>query len=78
MKEAVMEWTGQQVVRDLERLGHHETLVIPCDGEAALKNLVSEVSRTRGDAVSISEHSAVGDPQGNGLIERAVRTVERF
>ena len=74
MKGAVMEWTGQHVVRDLERLRHHER---PCDGEAALKNLVSEVSRIRGDAVTISEHSAVGDSQGNDLIECAVRTVER-
>ena len=78
MKGAVMEWTGQQVVRDLERLRHHERLVIPCDGEAALKNLVTEVARLRGDAVTISEHSAVGDSQGNGCTERAVRTVEEM
>ena len=76
MKGAVMEWTAQQVVRDLERLGHHERLVIRCDGEAALKSHVSEVARMRGDVVTISEHSAVGDSQGNGLIERAVRTVK--
>ena len=71
-----MEWTAQQVVRDLDRLGHHERLVIRCDGEAAVKSLVSEVARVRGDVVTISEDSAVGDSQGNGVIERAVRTVE--
>ena len=32
----------------------------------------------RGDAVTISEHSAVGDSEGNGLIERAVKTVEEM
>ena len=70
-----MDWTA--VVRDLERVGRHEKLVIRCDQEAALKTLVSEVARVRGDAVTISEHSAVGDSQRNGFIERAVRNVER-
>ena len=35
MKGAVMEWTGQQVFRDLERLGHHGRSVIRCDQDAA-------------------------------------------
>ena len=39
---------------------------------------MSDVARMRGDAVTISEHSAVGDSQGNGFIERAVRTVEEM
>ena len=51
---------------------------IRCDQEAALKSLVSEVARVRGDAVTISEHCAVGDSQGNDFIERAVRTVEEM
>ena len=52
--------------------------LIRCDHEAALKSLVSEAARMRGDAVAISEHSAVRDSQGNGLIERAVRIVEEI
>ena len=71
----MVEWTAQ-VVRDIERLGHHGRVVNRCDQEAAHKNLVSEVARMRGDAVTTSEHSAVGDSQGNGFIERAVRTTE--
>ena len=78
MKGAIVEWTAQQVVRDLERLGHHGRLVVRSDQEAALRSLVSEVARLRGDAVTILEHSAVGDSQGNGFIERAVRTVEEM
>ena len=78
LKGAVVEWTAQQVVRDLERLGHHGRLVVRSDQEAALRSLVSEVARLRGDAVTIPEHSAVGDSQGNGFIERAVRTVEEM
>ena len=78
MKGGVIEWTAQQVVRDLERLGHHGRLVIRCDQEAALRSSVSEVARMRGDPVAISENSAVGDSQGNGFIERALRTVEEM
>ena len=48
VKGAVVDWTSQQVVRDLERLGHHGRLVIWCDREAALKCLVSEAARMRG------------------------------
>ena len=77
-KGAVVEWTAQQVVRHLERLGHHGRLVIRCDQDAALKSLVSEAARMRGDAVTISEHSAVGDSRGNGFIERAVRMSRRW
>ena len=39
---------------------------------------MSEVARTRGDAVTVSEHSAAGDSQGNDFIERAVRNVEEM
>ena len=52
--------------------------MVRCDQEAALKSLVSEVARVRGDAVTISEHCAVGDSRGNDFIERAVRTVEEM
>ena len=78
MKGALIKWTAQQVVCDLQRLGHHGRLMIRCDQEATLKSLVSEVTRMREDAVTISEHSAVGDSQGNGFIGRAVRTVKEM
>ena len=58
------------VVRDLERLEHHKRLVIRCYQEAAHNSMVTEVARLGGDAVAISEHSAVGDSQGNGFIKR--------
>ena len=74
----MVEWTAQQVVRDLERLGHRGRLVIRCDQEAALNSVVSEVARMRGGAVTISDHSEVGDSQVNGFSERAVRTFEEM
>ena len=38
--------------------------------------MVSEVAHIRGDAVTVSEHSAVENSQGNGFVERAERSVE--
>ena len=52
--------------------------MVRSDQEAALRSLVSEVARLRGDAVTIPEHPAVGDSQGNGFVGRAVRTVEEM
>ena len=78
-KGAVVEWIAQQVVRDLERLGHHGRLVIRCDQDAALKSLVSEAARMRGDAVTISKNPLLLEiHEENGFIERAVRTVEEM
>ena len=44
--------------------------MIRCSQEAIL-NLVSEVTRCRGDAATIPKHSAAGGSQGNGFLERA-------
>ena len=46
-KGAVADWTAQQVVCDLERLGHHGRLVIRCDQEAAFKCYVCEETLSR-------------------------------
>ena len=51
-------------------------MVIRCDQEAALRSVVSEVARMRGDAVTIHVHSAAGDSQRNGFIVRAVRLAQ--
>ena len=78
-KGAVVEWIAQQVVRDLERLGHHGRLVILCDQDAALKSLVSEAARMRGDAVTISKNPLLLEiHEENGFIERAVRMSRRW
>ena len=50
--------------------------VTVCDWEAALENLLSEAACMRGEAVSIPQHSAVGNSQGNDFIDRAVSDVE--
>ena len=61
-----------EILRDGE---HHGRRVIRCFQEASLTHLVSEVTRMRGGAVTIPEHSA-WRPKGIGFIERAVRMAE--
>ena len=46
--------------------------------EAALRIIVGEVARMRGDAMKILERCAAGDSPGNGFLDRAVRTAEEM
>ena len=78
VKGADIEWVSKQLVRDLERLGHPGRLAIRSDQEPALVNLLEEVAKMRGDSTTVLEHSLVGDSQGNGFIERGVRTIEEM
>ena len=77
-KGAGCEWVVQQVKRDLQRMGHHGRLILKSDQEAAIVDLLNEVTRARGDVPTVVENSAVGDSQGNGFIERGVRSVEEM
>ena len=75
-KGADQEWVVAQTLRDLERLGHHGDIVLRSDGEPALVDLMKEIAKDRGNRRTVIEHSAPGDSQGNGFIERGVRSVE--
>ena len=66
----------RQVVRDLERLGHHGKVILTSDREEPIKDLLRSVARMRGDRQTLLEHSPVGDSKANGLAERAVQTFE--
>ena len=67
-----------QTLRDLERLGHYGDIVLRSDGEPALVDLMKEIAKGRGNRRTVIEHSAPGDSQGNGFIERGVRSVEEM
>ena len=69
VKGADIEWASKQLVR---------RLVIRSDQEPALVNLLEEAAKMRGDSTTVLEHSLVGDSQGNGFIERGVRTIEEM
>ena len=54
-------------------------ITLKSDQEPAMKALLSEVSRHRaaaGGGRTVIEHSAVEDSKGNGVIERAVKSIE--
>jgi hypothetical protein len=48
-KGADHEWVVKQLVRDLQRMGHHGRLVLHSDQEPALVDLLSEVAKMRGE-----------------------------
>ena len=55
-------------------------IILKCDQEAAIVSLVAEISRLRADnggvGGTIEEHSPVGSSSSNGLVERAIQSVE--
>ena len=57
---AEVEWVAQQLVRDLQRLGHHARLVMKSDQEPALVSLLQAVAKLRGEAPTILDNSSVG------------------
>ena len=67
-----------QTLRDLERLGYYGDVVLRSDGEPALVDLMKEIAKGRGNRRTVIEHSAPGDSQGNGFIERGVRSVQKM
>jgi hypothetical protein len=77
-KGAEAEWVIAQSLRDLDRLGHHGKLVLRCDAEPALVDLIREIAKGRGDKRTVVENSPTSDSQGNGFIERGVRSVEEM
>ena len=77
-KGADQEWVAAQTLRDLERLGHYGIVVLRSDSEPALVDFMKEIAKGRGNRRTVIEHSAPGDSQENGFMERGVRSVEEM
>ena len=59
----------------LEYLGYNE-ITLKCDQESALAKVIENAKTHRGSSTqTMVEHSAVGDSQANGLVERANGTM---
>ena len=67
--------TIQAVDNGLKTMGHHGAVTLRSDGEPALQDLLRSVAARR-RAVTLVEHGPRGDGQANGLVERAIRSVE--
>ena len=76
-KGAGVEWLGEQMVRDLHRLGAHGKVVLKSDQEPAIVDVLRDVAKMRGDGRTVLEHSPVYSSKSNGFIERAVQSFEK-
>ena len=66
---------AKKLVQDVSELGFDAEILMKCDQEAALTDLVKGMKRIR-RAPIIVEHSKAKDSQSNGRAERGVQTVE--
>ena len=67
--------TIQMIEDGLRTMGHHGAVTLRSDGESALQDLLRNVAMRR-RAITLVEHGPRGDGQANGLVERAIRSVE--
>ena len=77
-KGALIDWLGEQLVRDSLRFGIRDTVVLKSDQEPAIVDVLNEIARMRSEGRTIIEHSPVADPQANGFVERSIQTVEKI
>ena len=75
-KGAETEWVQQQIVRDLQKVGHYGRVVLKSDQEPAIVDVLKAAAKLRSPAETVIEHSRVEDSKTNGFIERGVRSFE--
>ena len=70
------DWSLNECLRFLEFLGY-TNVVLKSDQEKALSALMRKIRTHRGDQTqTMQENSPVGDSKSNGLVERAIQTVQ--
>ena len=77
-KGADQEWVAEQCARDLLRFGLHGHVVLKSDQENVVVDVLREVAKLRGEQRTFVDQSPVGDSQGNGVAERALRAMEKL
>ena len=70
-----VEHVAKLLIRDISELGYEDAIIVKCDQENALVDLVKGMKRLRRGPIVI-EHSKAKDSQTNGRAERAVQTIE--
>ena len=68
-------WNFERVNDDLKKLSYRR-LVLKSDKEPAIVAQVREAQRVTGGVEIVEEFSHTGDPQSNGDVEQAVRTIK--
>ena len=75
-KGASVEWVVSQALRDLQKMGHANSVTLRSDGEPALVDLLNQIAERR-PGTTLVEHS-VRDSRSNGFIERGVQSLEEL
>ena len=76
-KGASFEWVVKQSIRDLEKMGYYNQVVLKSDGEPALVDLMKQIAAAR-NGKTVIEHSAPGESKSNGFIERGIQMAEEM
>ena len=75
-KGTELEWVATQLEKDGREFGYHGRVVVKSDCASAVKDLMSELARTRNDMPTVLEHSKTYDSKSNGRAENTVRRIE--
>ena len=77
-KGTLMEpWIAPRICEDLATVGLGKgRIIVKADQEPAIVDLQKEISRARADAGTALDSSRVGESDGNGRIERAIRKLK--
>jgi hypothetical protein len=76
-KGASTEWIIKQSVKDIEKSGFHKEVVLRSDGEPAILDVMDTIAKTRMGETNL-EHTAAGESQANGFIERGIQSLEEM
>ena len=81
VKGAGAQWIVDQVVRDIRKLGVHGKIILKCDQEPAILDVMNAICRARGEdstgeMLTVIEMAPKGESQSNGRAERAVQELE--
>ena len=78
-KGSTEDWAVNQVAEDLDTVGlRNDRIIMKSDQESAVVDMAKAVAEVRATQYGTAiEHSAVGDSDSNGTIERAIQDVEQ-
>ena len=77
VKGTLGQFAAMKVLDFIKECGAAEAeVILKADQEPAIEALMADVVKTRGAAITVIEKSPVGSSGSNGVVERAVQTVE--
>ena len=76
-KGAADEYVIKRIIAFIKELGYESAkLVLKSDQESSVKAVIDKVTKARGDAPTLPEHSPVRSSGSNGVIERGIKEVQ--